>query len=492
MNQENKTLKMVLCISILILIMLSTPGVLAESNNITIIEPSNDNSTFSSNFDVIVFINDTLAKSAQVRMIGYPWLPLEQSTSTSWGTTINISNYPDGPGELSAKYLRNGEVIWNYVPTTTTIIIKNPAPVIITGSLQATIKDYLGNPLADVLVTPSGNKTDANGIVKIGNLSLNTEINFTFSKNGFNNSYFVYTFTNNNLVSQALTLNNLAGNVKKLKVSGYNEIAEAGTMFNLKVIDEATGETVNGADVKIYNQNEVVASIPGTTTAKGRITASFTQPGSYYLGVEKIGFADWESDEIQILASKTATPSPTPNQTSTGTPTPVPTPADTSKFREDANMKLTDDEYRVWMQNEEKRKADLNLSSQSQTNYSPPPQQGSSGPWAVIGLIGIVVGAIGWKYTKKKRKNDAEFEETDDPDLLELPGGITLPGKEASTEEIKDSKEILHCEFCEWTTEVGNNMSRSMKRALIDLHCQEENHGKPTKNDPTIKAVVAE
>jgi hypothetical protein len=480
MNQTQFSL--ILSISVILLL---ASSVVADSNNITIIEPSNDNPTISSNFDVIVSINDTLTKSAQVRFIGYPWIPLEQLTTTSWGANINISNYPDGPGELSAKYLRIGEVTWYYVPTTTTIIIKNPVPVLVTGSLQATVTDSLGNPLQDVLVFPTGNKTNTNGIVLLGNQPLNTEINFTFSKNGYINSYIVRTFTNTNIIYQTLTLNDISGNIRKFKVSGYNDYADVGSMFNLKVLDATTGETISGADVKIYDQNEIVMSIPGTTNAKGRVTASFTQAGSFWIGIEKSGFADWESDEILIIAPRTTpTTIPTPTPTPAATPIPTPTP-DPSKFRADANMKLTDDEYRVWMQNEEKRQADLNRSSQT-TTYIPPPQPEPT-PWATYGLVGVLVGAVSWKVIKGKSqgKTDPEFEGADE--LMGFPGERTSPGV-----EIKENKERLGCEFCEWTTEVGINMSESLKQAIIEAHCLEEKHGKQKKSDTTGKAVVGE
>jgi len=480
MKLNSKIIIITFCISV-IAVLLSFPLVKGDSSNISIIEPANDESVFSSNFNVNVFINDTNIKSAQVRLVGYSWIALEQITATVWGTTMNISAYPDGPGELSAKYLRIGEITPYYVPTTTKISIKNPTHIIITGSIQVTVKDFRGNPVQDVLVNPTGNKTDSNGIVTIGNQPLNTEINFTFSKPDYNTSNLVRIFTNSNLLYHTLTLNTLSGNVRRLKVSGYNIFADVDSMFNLKVTDEATGETVSDADVKIYDQNEIVMSIPGTTSAKGRITASFTTPGSFWIGIEKIGFADWESDEILIFAPRT-TPTPSPIPSPTPSPTPVPTPIpDPSKYRADANMKLTDDEYRLWAENDEKRKADQNRNNQ--TTYLPPTQNAPT-PWAAYGLIGLVVGGVALTTIKRKGagKKDITFEEADDlPQIL----------SERLT-HVKENTEILRCEFCDWTTEAGPNLTEPMKKTIIELHNLDENPGTPKKTDWPNKGVAIE
>ncbi len=426
-------------IFVITLVLLGTAS--ATSESITIIDPANDNPIINSDFDVRVYVNDTNVKSVQARITGFTWINLVQDTSTDWSAKFKIADYPDGAAILTAKYQRLGESIWYYVPATTSITIQKPQSVVQYGRAQFTFKDVNNNPIQGITVQPTGNVSGSDGIVLIDGQPLNTQINFTFTKTEYISSYTLLTFNTNATVLQSITLIKVKPDLKKLRVSGYSTIIESGTMFYLKVKDDATGELINGAQVLTFKDNKV-QSIPGNVT-NGRITVSFIDPGYYELIMEKPAYEDW-SETITVIAPKaTPTPSPTPTQT------PAPDP---NKYRADANMKLTDDEYREWMVKQEEIKRNQTAANQPTTIQ--PPKQESEFPWTLLGFVVFAIGIVVYKYSASKTTHHIE----DAPDVLEhitptIPSGIKIK-----------------CDLCEWTTIVDEDMDETIQASLLDSH----------------------
>lgn len=427
------------------------------SAEITIIEPADDSPVISSDFEVVAYINDTNVKYAQVRIVDYPWISMEQSTQTDWSIKLKIADYSEGEHTLTAKYLKSGEVVWNYVTQTIKITIQKPA--IQKGFVEFTIKDKNNNPVSDVILNPSGNKSDTNGIVKAGDQPLNTAINFSLSKEGYITAYQLLTFTNNTLIQKSITLKKVGEDKRQFRVSGYNSMIEAPGMFYIKVKDDETGEAVDGADVMLY-QGNIVKAIAGETVNGGRLTVSFNNAGYYEMVISKEGYEEW-SDDITVISLKpeeTPTPKPTP------APAPTPVPTISKKIRADVCEKLnsceplTDDEYRELLVVLEKKKV-----NETQTITAPtPPQNKESFPWAYLLGTVFVIGVVGFKYKNKILPSNQNKNKL--PDSEEVMD--TIPSLPTYGYETK----IIKCDECDWKEKVDKDLSDEVAEERIKIH----------------------
>ena len=469
----------------IVLVLLMLPAAMAGSENISILDPQPDD-VFAKDFPATVYVNDTNVKSVQVRIVGYPWLALDQTTSFEWTGTISIADLADGDYQLSARYTRNGEIVPSYVSATTKISIKRPPVIPQYGILSVTIRDANNNPLQGVAVSPSGNITDSAGVAIAGQQPLNTQINFSFTKAGYYSSYLLFTFLDNNTVFRTITMSQIpaapgaeaaaanTSGLKDLDVKGYKGLI-GGRGVYVFVNDMVTGEKIDGALITIY-EGALVKSIPGETV-NGRLFVSVPQADSsvveaeYLIEVSKKGYKDYV-DSFRVIYPPAPTPSSTPVITPTPTPTIAPTPEPTppEKYRADANMKLTDDEYREWLAAQETKKSQDNANKTPMVSqpFVQPQPEGTQLPWGLLGVGGLAVGAVAYKkYAGRKGTTG---------NLVELTEAGELQGFEKEKEkEIAESAKTqkIACDLCEWTMNVDPNSSDELKTAIIAAHKKE-------------------
>lgn len=410
-KSEALTASLILIATILAFLIMATDAS-SLPENITITDPTNDpnNDPITSNFQITVHITDPDARTVQAKVVGQTFQSLSQVNTHDWQGTIDISNIPNGNYQLTARYY-NSTNAYFYVIQTTPITIQKPAPTATPtpsptptqyGSLLLTITDSNNQPLQDVVSNISGNKSNSKGELFIGNQPINQNINYSLSKSGYNTTYYQTSFSNNQTIQASITMHRTAGDISRFDVSGYDGML-VGRGNYITVKDYYTKEKIEGAQIVVY-EGQNVKSIPGTTV-NGRLFVSIPEDskgGQYLLEVTKKGYEDWNEDFTIFAITKT--PAPTPSPTA---PTPAPTPAE--KYRADADMKLTDDEYREWLgkQEEERRKVNESLSN---TTIITPTEE-SSFPWTLLGLSIFALVGITYKFKphwfRKPHKNQS-------------------------------------------------------------------------------------
>lgn len=415
--------------------------------------PTGDRQT---DFDLTVLINNSLPVSdAQAMLAGFEWIPLTQLTqngnTSEWSARVKISNYPAGSATITARYRTQGAP-WEFVTQTRTINIIKIDPATITGSVTFTVVDYFNNPITGVMVQPTGNKTDATGIVTAAGLPLGQTL-FTFTKPGYNTSTLTMTLTGSQ--SQTMTLRKDGDTLKSFLILGVSEYATQNTVFYVRVKDSITQEYVSGATVTLMYGDQI-KSMPGDTIA-GRITVGFNEVGSFDLVIEKTGYNDYV-ETITVFAPKT-TPTPAP------TPTPTPPPAPQKRACQAAGgIQLTDDECRAVIISLERAQAQANLNASNLSTApevsTPPPETTPYTTYALLGIVGLMAG-ISYVLKKKQKEQPPNDQPSIDPRVTEA-----IPPADTITLTCPDNQ-------CPWTQEVPANMGAEIKEMITKAHMNE-------------------
>ncbi|MDD3840104.1 MAG: hypothetical protein PHP06_05965 [Clostridia bacterium] len=410
----------------------------AVQADVMIINPE-QSATIKTDFELVAEINETAKYDSVWARFDYTspnqMLIGEQTgNTTTWGLPIKL-NYlknigVEGNTILTVYYKtldgdRKSKVI--------NLIINHPVSP--TGTATFTILDYNNNPVGDVTVQPTGNKSDSAGVLIVRDQPI-SKITYSFSKPGWNTTTSAITFTENALQQvQTITLRKDGDSLKTFELSGFNELVEQGTLSYIKVKDAQTKEYISGARVTLFDGSQI-KSIPGDTIS-GRISVGYNEIGDFDLVVEKNGYREYR-ETVTVIESRRVTPLPT--LMPTPAPTPVPTPE--KKYYPDANMVLTQDEYRAWQSVQEEKTRRENLDRTNATRIitaTPPPQDP---PYLTYGLLGIVAMALVLTTLKNKKGRDKEKEPEDtirdnDPRLVKT--------------AVPDDSTMVNCDQCSWS-----------------------------------------
>jgi len=381
-----------------------------------------------------------------------------------WTTNFfDFSTLPNGNYMLQAIYIKDG---------TATPVLSLPINIILNrpiqyGSVSITVKDSNNNPLNDVLVIPSNNRTNSDGVVNIGRIMLPSVTNFTLTKYGYNTTYSGgISFTDNVVISKSIIMSKLGGDLRDLNVIGYkNMIAERGAF--ILVTDKISGEKINGARVAIYN-GASVESLPGETV-NGRIFMSIidAKSGSKMIDVSKSGYNDF-TDTFDVWAAP-VTPTPIPT-----TPVPTPVPTIDKKWRAEVGdgVFLTNDEYLQWIEVQESRKRNETLSQQNLTAI--PSSKESTFPWVFLLMSLMFVGVVIYRFKDKispiksiKSVHSRLIKNREDSFRLMDDDVITDFSSITPTNTIE-------CDLCDWGMKVSSDVEQTIINTILDTHKKEK------------------
>lgn len=466
--RNNKTTITVLLLTMALGVSLWMDNVTALPSGVIINIPTKG-STLSTPSVYIELEGDTLVDknttAVEIRINGVygrtGWELLEYDGST-WNNYVDISTIPSGTYDLQIRYKIFGNV--QPVITSTNHIIVNRV-----GTITFTVRDSKNNAIQGVVVNPSGNITDASGIVLVSQQPLNVDINFTFAKSGYNSTYIHQTFSTVQPITKTIIMTKIGGDLGTLEVEGYDMLMTGRGTF-VTVIDKDTREKINDANIAIYDSNNVL-SLPGSTS-NGRLFVSI-QPtqksGSYVIEVTKSGYNDY-SDTFRVWENP-STPVPTPS------PTPTPIPTIDRSWRPDVEQFLSNDEYLKTIAVRESKKQNESLVIQNNTIMVPPqPKTTSVFPW-MLGLLLIgLVSVVGYnkrQYIANLVTNKAHIERPINdvrPDIF----------------EVEDEREVkLRCDLCDWYMYIDpEKVNKSMQGLILEGH-KKDIHKKKIKEGDT-------
>jgi len=429
---------------------------------ISIVEPIYDpqNDPVHDNFTVSVNVTDTNGRLVQVKIIGQSWASLEQSSTYMYDGKIDISMLTDGLYQITARYIKNAENQYYYVPITTKIQVKNPLPPTKYGYVKFTFIDENDATVKDVVVQPSGNKSDYNGVAYVGNLSLTTETNITFAKDGFKDNFLIYLPPNSDRQDKEVRML-----IKEKYMRAYNfiDIVELNAAYYIQVIDDKTGKPIKNAIVKLRDMDDRVIQLNGNTSSSGRLLIGFNDAGDYNLLIEADGYEELVSDMITVVAPRT-TPTPTPTPTPIPVVTPVPTP--TMYDCPAAGMQLPIELCAQVTTKMEIKNNEINAAKANASIPVPVQEKPTETPIYAYGIIVLMVGivtVVGYNKFKPKKEVQAPLmSDVEREDILN-----SMPTKKIEFTSVK-------CSDCGEEIQLPPNSDKELVDQIMAFHKNKE------------------